>query len=170
VPTIPATLPLVSHPSLGRPPLDLTAGFPDAADRLRTSRGRIAARALDIALADRNGMRERYDELGLRKLLRDAELLVDRLALSVAANDPSCMREYAVWTDIVYRRRRVPMDDLVALCEGIRTASANVLSSAELAAANEALDEAIEVYRWTRRLAGDARKKNAFLQFLYKGG
>ena len=115
-------------------------------------------------------MRDRYDELGLRKLLRDAELLVDRLALSVAANDPSCMREYAVWTDIVYRRRRVPMDDLVALCEGIRTASANVLSSAELAAANEALDEAIEVYRWTRRLAGDARKKNAFLQFLYKGG
>ena len=130
MPTIPATLPLVSHPSLGRPPLDLTAGFPDAADRLRTSRGRIAARALDIALADRKGMRDRYDELGLRKLLRDAELLVDRLALSVAANDPSCMREYAVWTDIVYRRRRVPMDDLVALCEGIRTASASVLSTA----------------------------------------
>ena len=45
-----------------------------------------------------------------------------------------------------------------------------MLSTAELAAANEALDEAIEVYRWTRRLAGDARKKNAFLQFLYKGG
>ena len=170
MPTIPATLPLVSHPSLGRPPLDLTAGFPDAADRLRTSRGRIAARALDIALADRKGMRERYDELGLRKLLRDAELLVDRLALSVAANDPSPLREYAVWTDIVYRRRRVPMDDLVALCEGIRAASASVLSTAELAPANAALDEAIEVYRWHRRLAGDARKKNAFLQFLYKGG
>ena len=160
----------MSHPSLGRQPRDLTAGFPDAADRIRTSRGRIAARALDIALADREGMRERYDELGLRRLLRDSELLVERLALSVAANDPYYLRDYAVWTDIVYRRRRVPMDDLVALCEGIRTASASVLSTTEQAAANTALDEAIEVYRWTRRLAGDARKKNAFLQFLYKGG
>ena len=45
-----------------------------------------------------------------------------------------------------------------------------MLSTAEQAAANKALDEAIEVFRWTRRLAGDARKKNAFLQFLYKGG
>jgi len=73
-------------------------------------------------------------------------------------------------TGLLFGGARVRKDDLVALCEGIRTASASVLSSAELAAANEALDEAIEVYRWTRRLAGDARKKNAFLQFLYKGG
>ena len=51
------------------------------------------------------------------------------------------------------------MDDLVALCEGIRTASASVLSAAEQAAANEALDEAIEVYRWSRRLAGDAQEE-----------
>jgi hypothetical protein len=36
--------------------------------------------------------------------------------------------------------------------------------------ADAALDAAIEVYRWHRRLAGDARKKNAFLQLLYKGG
>jgi hypothetical protein len=166
----PATLAVVSHPSLGVKPPDLSAGFPDAAERLRTSRGRIAARALDIALADRDAMRERFDELGLRRLLRDTELLVERLALSVAANDPYFLREYAGWTVIVYRRRRVSMDDLVALCEGIRTASASVLSRAEQDAANEALDGAIEVYRWSRRLAGDARKKNAFLQFLYKGG
>ena len=115
-------------------------------------------------------MRERYDELGLRRLLRDTELLVERLALSVAANDPYYLRDYASGRTSFYRRRRVPMDDLVALCEGIRSASASVLSAAEQAAANEALDEAIEVYRWSRRLAGDARKKNAFLQFLYKGG
>lgn len=168
--TIPATLRLVSHPSLGERPRDTNAGFPDAAERLKQARGRVASRALDAALDARPDMRERYDELGLRKLLRDAELLVDRVALSVAANDPYFAREYASWTDIVYRRRGVPMDDLVAICEGIRTASASVLSATEMEAANEALDGAIEVYRWSRRLAGDARKKNAFLQFLYKGG
>jgi hypothetical protein len=160
----------VSHPSLGRPPRSLTAGFPDAAERLRTARGRVAQRALETSLDARPDMRERYDELGLRKLLRDAELLVDRVALSVAANDPYFAREYAGWTVIVYRRRGVPMDDLVAICEGIRTAAAAVLSTTEMHAANAAIDDAIEVYRWSRRLAGDARKKNAFLQFLYKGG
>lgn len=160
----------MSHPSLGRPPRNTTAGFPAAADRLRDAKERLAARALDTALAARPDMRDRYDELGLRKLLRDAELLIERVALSVAANDPYFARDYAGWTVIVYRRRRVPMDDLVAICEGIRTAVASVLSGAEMEAANAALDDAIEVYRWSRRLAGDARKKNAFLQFLYKGG
>jgi hypothetical protein len=148
----------------------MTAGFPDAAARLRTAKTRIAARALEIALADSPGMRERYDELGLRQLVRDTELLVERVALSVAANDSYFAREYADWTVILYRRRKVPMDDLVNLCEGIRAASASVLSGDEMAAANAALDDAIEVYRWSRRLAGDARKKNAFLQFIYKGG
>jgi hypothetical protein len=160
----------VSHPSLGRPPIDMSAGFPAAASRLKSARARIAARALEAALAADPAIRERYDELGLRQLLRDAELLVTRVALSVAANDPYFAREYAGWTVIVYRRRKVPMDDLVNLCEGIRSALPNVLTADELVPANAALDDAIEVYSWSRRLAGDARKKNALLQLLYKGG
>jgi hypothetical protein len=32
-----------------------------------------------------------------------------------------------------------------------------------------AIDEAIKVFRWHRRLGGDARKRNALLSFLYKG-
>ena len=113
---------------------------------------------------------ERHDETGQRHLLRDAGLLAERIAISVAAGDPLPAREYAEWTAPVYRRRRVPMDDLVALCEGLRATLPSVLAPAELAAASTALDAAIEVYRWHRRIAGDARKKNAFLQFLYKGG
>ena len=62
------------------------------------------------------------------------------------------------------------MDDVVALCEGLRDAFPSVLAPGELPAAGEALDAAIEAYRWHRRIAGDARRKNAFLQFLYKGG
>jgi hypothetical protein len=62
------------------------------------------------------------------------------------------------------------MDDLVALCEGLRAALPGVLAPGEMAPADAAIDEAIRAYRWHRRLAGDARKKNAFLQFLYKGG
>jgi hypothetical protein len=165
-----ARLPVVSHPSLGLPPLDLSAGFPDAAARIRAGLDRLAARALSVAMDADPTIRERYDETGQRQLLRDAALLAERVAISVAAADPLPAREYADWTAPLYRRRRVPMDDLVALCEGLRAALPSVLAPAELAAASAALDGAIEVYRWHRRLAGDARKKNAFLQFLYKGG
>ena len=160
----------MSHPSLGLPPTDLTAGMPEAAERMRAAKERLAGRALEVALAETPGMRERYDEAGLRQRLRDAELMIERVALAVASGDPGFTRSYADMVAPLYRRRFVPLDDQIALCNGIRAALPGVLTPAELAAAGEALDAAIEVYRWHRRLAGDARKKNAFLQFLYKGG
>lgn len=160
----------MSHPSLGLPPHDMTAGLPEAAERIRSGRERLAGRALEMALAETPGLRERYDEAGLRQLLRDAELLVDRVALSMASGDAYYTRAYADMVSPVYRRRKVPLDDLIALCDGIRAALPGVLTPEELASAGAALDEAIAVFRWHRRLAGDARTKNAFLQFLYKGG
>jgi hypothetical protein len=160
----------VPHPSLGLPPLDLTAGFPAAAERIRIGRSRLASRALDVALAESKDMRERHDEPGLRQLLLDASLLADRVAVAVAGNSPDIGREYAEWTAPLYRRRRIPMDDLIALCEGLRQALPDILTAEEMAPAAATLDEAIRVYRWHRRLAGDARKRNRLLQLLYKGG
>ena len=89
---------------------------------------------------------------------------------SVAAGDPAPAREYADWTSPVYRRKRVPLDDLINLCEGLRAALPAVISPEESVESDRAIDEAIAQYRWHRRLAGDARKRNAFLQFIYKGG
>lgn len=90
--------------------------------------------------------------------------------MSVAADDPTAAREYADWTAPMYRRKRVPLDDLVNLCEGLRAAISGSVAPGMAAAADVALDEAIAQFRWHRRLAGDARKRNAFLQFIYKGG
>jgi len=160
----------VSHPSLGLPPSDPTAGLPEAAARIRTNEPRLAARALRVAMDADATMERRFDETGLRQLLRDAELLAERVAVSVETGQPDLAREYAEWTAPVYRRRGVSMDDVVALCEGLREAFPSVLAPGEQPAADEALDAAIKAYRWHRRIAGDARHKNAFLQFLYKGG
>jgi hypothetical protein len=160
----------VSHPSLGLPPSDPTAGLPDAAARIRTNEPRLAARALRVAMDGDATIERRFDETGLRQLLRDAELLAERVAVSVETAQPDLAREYAEWTAPVYRRRGVSMDDVVALCEGLREAFPSVLAPGELPAADAALDAAITAYRWHRRIAGDARRKNAFLQFLYKGG
>jgi hypothetical protein len=158
----------VSHPSLGLPPLDLTVGSPEAADRIRANLDRLSGRALASAL-DHTDMRDRYDEVGLQHLLRDASLIAERVAMCVAAGTPGPAHDYAETAAPIYRRRKVPMDDLVALCEGLRAAFPVVLTPVELPAAGAALDGAIQAFMWHRRIAGDARKKNAFLQFLYKG-
>ena len=160
---------IVSHPSLGLPPPDRTAGFPDAAARLRAAHARLATRALRVAMDADKTIDERYDEAGLRHLVRDAELLVERVALSVETRQPDLSREYGEWTAPVYRRRGTPMDDLIGLCEGLRVAFPSILAPGELDASSAALDAVIGAYSWHRRIAGDARRKNAFLQFLYKG-
>ena len=159
----------MTHPTLGLPPRSLHAGFPDAAARLRAQRSRLAVRALEVAVDGDPTLRVRFDETGLRNLLRDAEVFVDRLALCVAGNDPYWLKEFADMSAPVFRRRKVPMDDVVRLLEALRAGAHGVLNDAETVPADAALDEAVAVYRWYRRLAGDARTRNRILAALYKG-
>ena len=160
----------VSHPALGLPTTDMTAGFPAGADRIRASRGRLAARALEVAVDGDPTLRERHGDTGLRHLLRDLDGYLERMARAVASGSPAQVREWAEWVAPVFRRRRVPMDDLIALSEGLRVALAAVLTSEERVVADAALDEGIAVFHWHRGLAGDARKRNRYLFALYKGG
>jgi len=159
----------VSHPSLGLPPPDQSAGFPAPAGRVRDRAADLAARALVVALDGDASFRERYDEAGLRARLHDATILADRLATALEVGDPAALSDFADQTVPVYRRKKVPLDHLIDLCEGLKTALPVVLAEAERAPAYEALDAAIAVYRNQRRLAGDARKRNRFIQFIYKG-
>lgn len=158
----------MTHPSLGLPPRDMTAGFPAAA-RVRGARTAIANRAFEVALDADPTLRERYDEIGLRRLLRDTMVLLDRTADAIAANEPQIMASWAEQVAPAYRRRAVPMDDLARLCEGIGRAIAGSLTPDERPVAEQALDEAIRVLRWHRRLGGDARRRNRILQAIYKG-
>ena len=160
---------IVSHPTLGLPPRSLHVGYPDAAARLGAGGSRLAARALEVAVAEDPTLRTRHDDAALRNLLRDAEVFVDRLALCVAGNDPHWLREFADQTATVYRRRLVPMDDVVRLLEALRAGARGVLSADEVVPADAAIDEAVAVFRWYRRLAGDARKRNRVLAALYRG-
>jgi Phycobilisome protein len=159
----------VSHPSLGRPPRDLTAGQPAAAERLRADRHRLAARSIEIAGSLDPTFTTRHDDLGLRLLQRDLETYLERVALAVASNDPSFASQWAEWLAPTYRRRKVPMDDLVTLSEALRAAMPAALAPNERPAADAALDAAIAVFRWHRRLAGDARRRNRILAALYRG-
>ncbi|MEI7742246.1 MAG: hypothetical protein WCK58_00695 [Chloroflexota bacterium] len=159
----------MSHPTLGLPPRSLQAGFPDAAARLRTHCAALAVRALETAVDVDPSIRARHDDLALRNLLRDAEVHVDRLALCVAGNDPHWLKEFADQAAPVFRRRKMPMDDVCQVLEGLRVAARGFLSDEEQVPADAALDEAVKVYRWYRRLSGDARRKNKLTDKLYKG-
>lgn len=159
----------MSHPSLGAPPPDLTAAHPDAPDKLLRNSETIAIRALEVAARRDPTLNVRYDELGLRALLRDAAVLLERIARSVGSGDPHYPAEWVEWVAPLYRRRRVPMDDLVSLSEGLRAAIRTYLSPEQMTLANEAIDGGIERMRWNRRIAGDARKRNRLLAFIYKG-
>ncbi len=159
----------MSHPNLGLPPVDRTAGFPAAAARLRAARGDVGRRALEATVQADPTLRERLGETGLAHLLRDTEAWTEAIAQCIAAGDPSLMHAFADQIVAPYRRRRVSMDDLSRFAEGFRAALQAVLDPPEQASANAALDTAIEVFHWHRRLAGDARKRNKLLQAIYKG-
>jgi hypothetical protein len=147
----------------------MTAGFPAAAARLLAARDRVAARALEVAAAADPTMAERHGEVGLQKLLRDCDGFIDRLAMAVASADPEFVRAWADQVAPVYRRGRVPMDDLIGLAEGLRLATRSVLAPGERGPVDESLDQAVIVFRKYRRIAGDARRRNRLLQFIYKG-
>ena len=114
-------------------------------------------------------LRTRYDEVGLRHLLRDGELLVERLAMCLENGETRWLTEYAEWIGPIYRRRGVPLSDLGALCAAVRDTVEPHLSRDEFAVAERALDAAQTILRNNGRLGGDRHKRNALLKWLYRG-
>jgi CRP-like cAMP-binding protein len=159
----------VSHPSLGLPPRDLTAGLPADAAAIRDAAPRLAARSLERAVDADPGFRTRYGEVALRELLADTEALAARLAASVASGDPTLLGQLAEQLAPRYRKRDVPLDDVIALVEGLRSGAATVVTPEAMPSVDAAVEAAATALRWHRRLAGDARRRNPFIAFIYKG-
>jgi len=159
----------VSHPSLGLPPIDRTAGDPASADALRADRVRIGERAIAYAAEAEPAFGPRYPSVALAELRLDVDAMVGRLADAVAANHPAGL---AAWAEMVvprFRKKAVPMDDLVLLFEGLRRAAPAAVQPGAMPIVDASLDAGITVFKWNRRLAGDARKRHPLLAFLYKG-
>ena len=105
----------------------------------------------------------------MRRLLRDAELLTERLAMCLGSNDTRWLGEYAEWIIPVYRRRGVSLLDLATVCEGLGRVIAPDLGPEEGELADRSLDAAVVVLRRDSRLAGDRHKRNALWKWMYKG-
>jgi hypothetical protein len=96
-------------------------------------------------------------------------VLIDRVVDAMAAGDPEPARSFAEATPPAYRRRKVPMNDLITLCEGIRASVGSALARGDMGPVDAAIDAMIDRFKWHGRIAGDARKKNRLLQAIYKG-
>ena len=147
----------------------MTAGLPDAAARLVAATGRVGARALEIAIADDPTFRDRHDDLALRRLLRDTEIYIDRLAKSLAERGSQLRPR-------VGRPGRPGLSTARGLdgrhgpaLRGAPARGQGRPRAGRATTVDQALDEAIASFRRFRRIAGDARPKNRLLQFLYKG-
>ena len=127
------------------------------------------AQALQVAMDADPTIAERYDEIGLRHLLRDTALLIERVGMSVEEGDVRPAHDYAEWTAPTYRRRGSRWTTSSTCARGFGPRCRRSSRPASCRAPSEALDAAIAMYKWHRRLAGDARKRNALLQWLYKG-
>ena len=159
----------MSHPLHGARPLDQTAGFPSAVAPLTAQWEQLAGRAIVAAVERNPELRDRVGDLGLRHLMRDAQVVLEKLAESVASGSITALKSFTEHGTPTWRRRRISMDDVTDLYEGLRIAVATVLAGEAAAFADRALLEGIAVLKWHRRLGGDTRKRNRILAAIYKG-
>ena len=147
----------------------MRAGDRASADTIRGAGSRLSARALAAALDIDPTMKDRHDELVRQSLLSDLQAFVDQLVVAVSSGDPKAMAKFADLVAVRYRKRKIAMDDVVTLCEGLRRAAGSVVDPGAQPAIDAAIDEAIAVFKWHRRIAGDARKRNPLIAFIYRG-
>jgi hypothetical protein len=164
-----ARTPAHRHPNLGLSPIGMSSGFASAAQKVRGDATGIASRALEAAVQADPTIKTRYDVVGLRRLLRDGELLVERLAMCLGSRNDRWLSEYADWIVPIYRRRGVPLADLGAICTGIAATVESLLEADESAAATRSLEAAGAIFKRHARLGGDRHKRNALWKWMYRG-
>jgi len=147
----------------------MRGGDPVSAAALRRDRRRIAERAIAYAGEVDPEFNDRHDDLALAQLQLDVDSFVNRLADAVAANYPGGLERWAEMVVPRFRKKAISMDELMLLFEGLRRAAPAAVEPSAMATVDASVDAAIAVFKWHRRLAGDARKRNPLLAFLYKG-
>ena len=85
-------------------------------------------------------MAERHDELTRQALLSDLEAFVDRLIIAISTGNPRAMATFADLVAVRYRKRKIAMDDIVTLCEGLRRVAAAVVEPSAYAALDASID------------------------------
>jgi hypothetical protein len=141
--------------------------MPAAAARLRAARTRVAKVALQSALKHEPALHD-HGETMLRLFLRDYDRHLEQVARAIESGDDSYVVSYSEWLIPIYRRRRIPMRDFIALIAGLRDAAATVLAPEETRVVDELFERWGDNLKHHGRLPGDHRG-NPILRFFWKG-
>lgn len=155
------------HPAIGLPPSDATAGHPATAARLRSA-ARLPTLALEAAVRLDPSLRDRHDQLMLRRFLRDYERHVEQLARAVESGEDRYVADYGETLVPIYRRRGVRMNDVVTLVRGLEDAAIGLGPTAEAGIIRVPIAAWVERLRHHRRLPGD-HEGNKLARFIWKG-
>ncbi len=155
------------HPATGLPPSDATIGHPTTAARLRADR-RLPELALQAALRIDDTLRERHDELMLRRFLRDYDRHIEQLARAIETGEDRFVVVYGETLVPIYRRRGVRMNDVVTLLRGLEEAAVAGGVSLDAPFIRQPMEAWVERMRHHRRLPGD-HKGNSAVRFVWKG-
>lgn len=156
------------HPLLGLPPSDIHAGLPDAAARLRSQRTRLGQIALEATLKLDPTFSTRYDELMLRKVLRDYDRHIEQLARALETGEDRFVVLYGESIVPTYRRRGMRMNDVITVVTGLREAAQTALDAKETPVMQAYIAAWIARLRRHARLPGD-HKGNSAVRLIWKG-
>lgn len=138
------------------------------AARLRGAAGRLPALALAAAMRIDPSLRDRYDDLALRRFLRDYAGHIESLARAVASGEDRTVAAYAETLVPIYRRQHVRMNDVVTLVRGLEEATLGISPATDADAIRRPLEAWVERLRRHRRLPGD-HAGNGPTRFIWKG-
>lgn len=158
----------MSHPLLGLPPSDIHAGLPDAAARLRSQKTRLGQIALEATLKLDPTFSTRYDELMLRKVLRDYDRHIEQLARALETGEDRFVVIYGESIVPAYRRRGMRMNDVITVVTGLREAAQSTLDATETPVMQAYIAAWIARLRRHARLPGD-HKGNSAVRLIWKG-
>jgi hypothetical protein len=158
----------MSHPSLGLPPSDRSAGNPAASARLRQARGRLARIALETTLQLDPTFSDRYDELALRRFLRDYDTHIEQLSRALETGEDRYVVQYGEWLVPIFRHRHIPMKDFMLVLDGLRAAALTVLDSGDAPLVGSLITRWQARLKHHQRLAGD-HTGNPLVRLFWKG-
>lgn len=158
----------MSHPSLGLPPPDTSAGHPEAAARIREQRLALGRLALERALQLDPSLATRYDEYALRRFLRDYEQHMRQVARALETGDDYYVTQYGEWLAPIYRRREVPMRDFATLVRALADVCGSVLSPDDAKLVGKLVVRWLARLKFHGRLPGD-HAGNPIVRFFWKG-
>lgn len=156
------------HPLLGLPPSDIHAGLPEAAARLRSQKTRLGQLALEVTLKLDPTFSTRYDELTLRKVLRDLDRHIEQLARALETGEERFVVTYGESIVPAYRRRGIRMNDAITIVTGLREAAQTALDAQETVVMRAYMTAWIARLRRHARLPGD-HKGNSLVRLIWKG-